>query len=73
MANETQPVVIDGVEYKFDDLSDEQKYFVNQVADIRNQSSQLKFKMDQLTVAEQSFVKLLTDSIKKGKEEPVAE
>jgi len=73
MANETQPIVIDGVEYKFDDLSDEQKYFVNQVADIRNQSSQLKFKMDQLTVAEQSFVKLLTDSIKKGKEEPVAE
>ena len=73
MANETQPVVIDGVEYKFDDLSDEQKYFVNQVADIRNQSSQLKFKMDQLTVAEQSFAKLLTDSIKKGKEEPVAE
>jgi len=73
MSEQTEKVNLNGVDYNVSDLTDEQRYFVNQVADVRNQQAQLKFKLDQLVVAENSFAKMLTDSIEKKDAEPVPE
>jgi hypothetical protein len=45
-------------------LTDEQRYFVNQIADVRSQLAQGKFRLDQLTVSENAFSKMLSDAIK---------
>jgi|TARA_R110000765_G_scaffold374409_1_gene464950 hypothetical protein len=55
---------VDGADYKISELTDEQRYFVNQIADVRSQLAQGKFRLDQLTVSENAFSKMLSDAIK---------
>ena len=59
----TQPIIIDDVEYNFEDMTDEQKVLVNHVADLDRKVSSTQFNLDQLNVGKQAFVKLLKESL----------
>lgn len=65
------PVIIDDVEYIFENMTDEQKMLTNHVADLDRKISSAKFNLDQLSVGKDAFVKLLKDSL--TKESPKAE
>lgn len=66
------PVIIDDVEYIYEDMTDEQKTLTNHVADLDRKISSAKFNLDQLSVGKDAFVKMLKDSLTKAVEvEPV--
>lgn len=61
----TPPIVIDDVEYSYEDMTDEQKVLVNHVADLDRKVASTQFNLDQLNVGKQAFVKMLKDSLNK--------
>jgi len=61
----TMPIVIDDVEYSYEDMTEEQKVLVNHVADLDRKLASTKFNLDQLNVGKQAFVKMLKDSLNK--------
>ena len=63
---------IDGKEYKTEDLSQDQNYFINQIKDLQAKAANLKFQLDQITVAQNAFTNSLIQSVK-GEEEPKEE
>ena len=64
-------ITIDGVEFKEDDFSDEQKYMLAQVKDLQTKEEQLKFNLHQMTVAKQGFIDALSKCLKEAPEEPI--
>jgi len=69
MAEEkTNVITIDGKEYNQEDLSQDQNYFINQIKDLQSKAANLKFQLDQITVAQNAFTNSLIQSIK-GSEE----
>ena len=44
-------VVIDGVDTKFTDLNEEQRYFVHQVQDLTNKQFRVQSELDQINAA----------------------
>ena len=65
MTEQTNVINIDGKEYKKEDLSKDQNYFINQIKDLQIKSANLKFQLDQLTVAQNAFTNSLIESVKK--------
>ena len=66
------PVIIDDVEYIYEDMTDEQKMLTNHVADLDRKISSAKFNLDQLSVGKDAFIKMLKDALTKAQEvEPV--
>jgi hypothetical protein len=65
MAEKKTPVVIDDVEYFYEDMNDEQKTLVNHLADLDRKINTTKFNLDQLNVGKQAFVDLLKKSLMK--------
>ena len=65
----TPPIVIDDVEYSYEDMTEEQKILVNHVADLDRKVASTQFNLDQLNVGKQAFVKLLKDSLDAGSEQ----
>ena len=61
--NEKTPILIDDVEYNYEDMTKEQQIFVNHIADLDRKLSSAKFNVDQLEVGKSAFVKMLTDSL----------
>jgi hypothetical protein len=61
----TTPIVIDDVEYSYEDMTEEQKVLVNHVADLDRKVTSTQFNLDQLNVGKQAFVKMLKDSLNK--------
>lgn len=59
----TTPVTIDGVEYDFNELTDNQKIIVNHVADLDRKLASAKFNLDQLQVGRDAFFAMLKDSL----------
>jgi hypothetical protein len=68
----TNVITIDGKEYKTEDLSQDQNYFINQIKDLQTKAASLKFQLDQVTVAQNAFTNSLIQSVK-GEEEPKEE
>jgi len=68
------PIVIDDVEYFFEDMTDEQKLIVNHIEDLNRKIGSSQFNLDQLNVGRQAFVKLLKDKLEapKAEETPAA-
>jgi hypothetical protein len=66
--NKKTPVVIDDIEYNFEDMTDEQKTLVNHVADLDRKIASSKFNLDQLSIGRDAFVSLLKKAL-----EPKAE
>lgn len=55
------PIEIDGKEYFFEDLTDEQKALVNHIADLDRKILNSKFNLEQLEFGKNAFV----DALKK--------
>ena len=49
--------------YIIEDMSDQARYIVAQLQDLQTQESQMKAKLDQITVAAEGFKTLLTKQI----------
>jgi len=72
MTEQSNVITIDGKEYKTEDLSQDQNYFINQIKDLQTKAASLKFQLDQVTVAQNAFTNSLIQSVK-GEEEPKEE
>ena len=72
MEEQSNVITIDGKEYKTEDLSQDQNYFINQIKDLQAKAANLKFQLDQITVAQNAFTNSLIQSVK-GEEEPKEE
>ena len=55
---------LDGNSYKEEDLDAKQKYFKNQIKDLQAKSTQLRFQLDQVSVAQNVFTNSLIASLK---------
>jgi hypothetical protein len=64
----TTPVTIDGKEYVFEDMTQEQQTLVNHVADLDRKINSTQFNLDQLKVGQQAFIQLLKESLEKEPE-----
>jgi hypothetical protein len=62
------PVVINDVEYIFEDMTPEQQTLVNHVADLDRKINSTAFNLDQLSVGKQAFIKLLEEALAKQPE-----
>jgi len=62
--NEKTPIIIDDVEYQYEDMSEEQQLYVNHIADLDRKLTSARFNVDQLEVGKQAFVNMLTESLK---------
>jgi cell division septum initiation protein DivIVA len=69
----TTPIVIDDVEYQYEDMTQEQQVLVNHVADLDRKIGSTQFNLDQLTVGKQAFVQLLKQALEAKPEEVLAE
>jgi len=63
MNDENRMITIDGKEYNFEELEDNQKAMVNHVASLNNKIAQARFDLDQLAVAQDAFSKMLVSSV----------
>lgn len=59
------PVSIDGVEYMFEDMADDQKQMVNHLIDLDRKIGSAQFNLDQLNVGKQAFLTMLKESLAK--------
>ena len=67
--NENTPIIIDDVEYQYEDMTQEQQVIINHIADLDRKLSSAKFNVDQLEVGKSAFVNMLTESLKEVEEE----
>jgi hypothetical protein len=61
--NEKTPVTIDGIEYKYEDMTKEQQMMVNHVADLDRKLDSTRFNLDQMQVGREAFFKMLKESL----------
>ena len=66
--NEKTPITINGVEYHFEDLTDEQKILFNHCIDLDRKIDSAKFNLDQMSVGKDAFIKMLEESLNKTKD-----
>ena len=57
-------ITINGTEYSQDDLDDSQTYLINQIKDLQAKSANLRFQLDQVSVAQSAFTNSLITSLK---------
>jgi hypothetical protein len=57
-------ITIDGKEYKTDNMSQDQTYWINQIKDLQAKGANLRFQLDQVTVAQNAFTNSLIESLK---------
>ena len=62
--NEKTPIIIDDVEYKYEDMTPEQQVLVNHCADLERKISSARFNVYQLEVGKVAFVNMLSESLK---------
>lgn len=65
----TNPVIIDEVEYAFEDMKPEQQAMVNHLIDLDRKIGNTQFSLDQLNVGKQAFLTMLRESLAKKEEE----
>ena len=69
----TNPVIIDEVEYQFENMKPEQQAMVNHLIDLDRKIGNTQFSLDQLTVGKQAFLNMLRESLAKKDEETVVQ
>jgi len=57
--NEKTPILIDDVEYQYEDMTAEQQTMVNHIADLDRKISSARFNLDQLSIGKEAFVNML--------------
>ena len=60
---QTQTITLDNVEYKIEDMTDEQKAMLNHINDLGNKLNSMNFNRDQIQFGHDSFVKALKESL----------
>ena len=65
---EKNPISIDGVEYDFNEMTQEQQVLVNHVADLDRKLASARFNVDQLQVGRDAFFGMLKNSLVKPEE-----
>jgi len=60
---EKTPVVLDDVEYFYEDMNPQQQGIVNHIEDLNRKISSMAFNLDQLNVGKAAFVKMLNESL----------
>jgi hypothetical protein len=74
MGNEKKtPVTIDGLEYKFEDMTQQQQMLLNHVADLDRKLDSARFNVDQLQVGRDAFFRMLKDALESKPEEAAAD
>jgi len=74
MGNEKKtPISIDGVEYQFEDMTQQQQALVNHVADLDRKLNSARFNVDQLQVGRDAFMSMLKQALEVKPEEAPAE
>ena len=63
MTEESPKVLLNDVEYDVADLSEEQRVMVAHISNLDAKLADARFNVDQLTVARQAFVDMLSKSI----------
>jgi hypothetical protein len=64
METKSNVINIDGKEYNQEDLDDSQTYLINQIKDLQAKSANLRFQLDQVSVAQNAFTNSLITSLK---------
>ena len=64
METKSNVITINGTEYSQDDLDDSQTYLINQIKDLQGKSANLRFQLDQVSVAQSAFTNSLIQSLK---------
>ena len=72
-AQEANVVNINGTEYKYDDLNQNQLYLINQIRDLQTKAGNIRFQLDQVTAAQDVFTNMLIPSVETAKEQALAE
>ena len=72
-SEESNIIHINGTDYKQNDLSEQQQYFINQIKDLQAKANNLKFQLDQVQVALNTFTNELLGSFESEEEEKVKE
>jgi hypothetical protein len=62
----TTPIVVNDVEYTFEDMTDQQQAMVNHCNDLDRKIKSTQFNLDQLSVGKDAFVKMLVDDLNKA-------
>jgi len=62
--NEKTPIIVDDVEYQYEDMTPEQQTIINHIADLDRKLTSARFNVDQLEVGKQAFIGMLTESLK---------
>ena len=62
----TTPIVINDVEYTFEDMTPQQQAMVNHCNDLDRKIRSAQFNLDQLSVGKDAFVKMLVDDLNKA-------
>ena len=62
----TTPIVVNDVEYTFEDMTEQQQAMVNHCNDLDRKIRSTQFNLDQLSVGKDAFVKMLVDDLNKA-------
>lgn len=65
------PVTIDGVEYKLEDMTQQQHLLFNHVADLERKLDSARFNLDQLQIGRDAFLRMLREALEAKPEEAV--
>lgn len=60
----TTPVLIDGVEYQLENMTQTQQVMISHLADLSQKITQAEFALDQLRVGREAFTRMLRESLK---------
>jgi hypothetical protein len=66
--NEKTPVTVNGKEYQFEDMTQEQQILTNHCFDLDRKIASAQFNIDQLNVGKDAFIKLLEAALAKPTE-----
>jgi hypothetical protein len=69
----TTPIVIDNVEYVYEDMTQEQQMMVNHIADLDRKIASARFNLDQLTVGKDAFIAMLKTNLEAKPTEEVVQ
>lgn len=65
----TTPIVVNDVEYTFEDMTPTQQAMVNHCNDLDRKIQSTQFNLDQLSVGKDAFVNMLVNDLETTKEE----
>ena len=65
----TTPIVVNDVEYTFEDMTEAQQAMVNHCNDLDRKIRSTQFNLDQLSVGKDAFVRMLVEDLETAEEE----